>query len=94
MCNDTSKFELLVQLNCDYYNPKTSYSLDTSSLSNPCSPTVILSSIEACPKMTLGTLWTFFNVYYSAFGLLMMILGVYLMIFGGKHYRVTMFIAG
>ena len=94
MCNATNKFELLVQLNCDQYNPKTSYNLDTSSLVNPCSPTVILSSKEACPKLTLGTLWTFFNVYYSAVGLLMMSLGLFLMILGGKYYSVTMFIAG
>ena len=61
LCNDTSKFEFTLQLNCDYYATKTSYNLDTTSLANPCSPRVILSSKEACPKLTLGTLWTFFN---------------------------------
>jgi hypothetical protein len=53
-----------------------------------------MTSAEACPVLSLGTLWTFFNTYYYVFGLLMMGLGVFLMVLGGRLYKVTMFLSG
>jgi len=53
-----------------------------------------MTSQFACPKLTLGSLWQFFNQNYYLFGLGMMCLGVYLMIAGGRHFKVTMFLAG
>lgn len=94
MCNDNDKFQLLLQLNCDEYATTTTYNLDTASLSNPCTPRVILTSKEACPRLTLGTLWQFFNTNYYIFGLLMMGLGAFLMIAGGRYYKFVMFITG
>jgi hypothetical protein len=94
MCDNEHKYQLMLQLNCDEYASSTTYSLDTSSLSDPCTPTVIMQSKEACPKLTLGSLWTFFNTYYYFFGLGMMTLGVFLMIVGGRYFRFVMFISG
>jgi len=93
-CDDTHSFQLMVQLNCDEYATSTTYNLDTSSLKDPCTPLVIMSSKEACPKLTLGSLWTFFNTYYYIFGISMMGLGVFLMIAGGKFYKFVMFLTG
>jgi len=53
-----------------------------------------MTTKEACPVLTLGSLWHFFNIYFTVFGLLMIFGGLFLMIFGGKHYKVTMFLAG
>ena len=53
-----------------------------------------MNSKDACPRLTLGTLWTFFNKNYYIFGLLMMGLGVFLMIAGGRYYKFVMFITG
>ena len=94
MCDAKSKFQMMLQLNCDLYAEKTTYSLDTASLVDPCRPRVILSSKEACPKLSLGTLWSFFNKNYHFFGLFMMVLGIFLMIVGGRYYKFTMFMAG
>lgn len=93
-CNATNFYQLEVQLNCDEYASKVSYVLDTSSVKDPCSPRVILTSAESCPKLTLGTLWTFFNKYYYIFGVTMILGGIFLMVFGGRLYQVTMFLAG
>ena len=42
----------------------------------------------------LHTLWMFFGEFYFVFGILMIFAGLWLMIFGGKMYKVTMFMAG
>ena len=85
----------MVQLNCDQYATQTSYQLDLSSIAaSECSPRVILTSPAACPVLTLGTLWYFFNTYYYLFGVTMMLTGIFLMIFGGRMFKVTMFLAG
>jgi hypothetical protein len=55
---------------------------------------VIFTTKEACPVLSLGTLWTFFNKFYYIFGILMILMGIFLMIFGGRYYKATMFIAG
>ena len=43
-CNATANYQLELQLNCDYYASSLSYELDTSSIANPCSPRVIMTS--------------------------------------------------
>ena len=93
-CNDTHPFSLLVQLNCDKYATVTTYDLDTSSIVYPCSPRVIMSSKEACPVFALHTLWKFFDKYNYLAGLVMVFFGLYLLIWGGRFYKITMFIAG
>jgi hypothetical protein len=61
MCNETHKFSLIVQLNCEEYAPKSSYEIDAASIQTPCSPRVILSSKDACPILSLHSLWHFFD---------------------------------
>lgn len=68
--------------------------MDTASLANPCTPRVIMTSKDACPYLSLGTLWHFFNTYYYVFGVVMMFIGLFLMIAGGKYHKVTMFLVG
>lgn len=68
--------------------------IDAGSVQNPCSPRVILASKDSCPILSLHTLWHFINSYYIVIGLLMISLGLFLMVLGGKYYRVTMFLAG
>jgi hypothetical protein len=93
-CNETSKYSLLVQLNCDENCKETTYELDTASIQTPCSPKVIISSKEACAKVALGTLWTFFKTYYYIFGIFMIFIGIFLIVAGGRYYKVTMWFAG
>ncbi len=66
----------------------------SSGIVDTCLPRVILTSKYACPVLTLGTLWHFFNYYYYIFGVSMMLGGMFLMIFGGRFYKLTMFLAG
>lgn len=48
----------------------------------------------ACPVLSLGTLWQFFNTYYYIFGVTMMLTGLFLMVFGGRLFKVTLFLVG
>jgi hypothetical protein len=93
-CNATSEYIFELQLNCDPYSTKLHYELELASLKYPCSPRVIMTTKEACPVLSLGTLWHFFNMYYHIFGVTMILGGIFLMIFGGRFYKVTMFLAG
>ena len=53
-----------------------------------------MTTHEACPKLSLGTLWHFFNTFYFIFGVFMMILGLAFLIVGGRYYQFTFFVAG
>ena len=94
LCNATDYFTLQLQLNCDQYSNKPSFTLDTAGSTLPCSPRIIMDTSEACPVLSLGTLWHFFNTYYYIFGVTMILTGLFLMIFGGRLFKVTMFLAG
>jgi hypothetical protein len=45
-----------------------------------------MTSKEACPVLSLGTLWHFFNMYYHIFGIFMILGGLFLMVFGGRYF--------
>jgi|LauGreDrversion4_2_1035121.scaffolds.fasta_scaffold328228_1 hypothetical protein len=53
-----------------------------------------MTSKNVCPILSLGTLWHFFNAYYYIFGVFMILGGLWLMVFGGRFFKVTMFVAG
>ncbi len=53
-----------------------------------------MTSKNVCPILTLGTLWHFFNAYYYIFGIFMILGGLWLMIFGGRYFKITMFVTG
>lgn len=93
-CNATSDYQLVLQLNCDEYASTTTYNLDPASIATPCTPRVIMNSPVACPVLSLGTLWTFFNDYYYIFGVSMILIGILLMVFGGRFFKVTLFLVG
>ncbi len=44
--------------------------------------------------MSLGRLWIFFNDYQIVFGVLLVAVGGYLLIYGGKYHEQTMFLFG
>ena len=56
MCNDTSHFSLVVQINCNPNLDKTTFGFDKESLLSPCDPKVIMNSPHACPVMSTGAL--------------------------------------
>jgi hypothetical protein len=53
-----------------------------------------MTSSDACPVLALGTLWHFFNEYYYIFGVSMILIGLFLMIFGGRLFKITLFLSG
>jgi hypothetical protein len=55
---------------------------------------VIFTTKEACPVISLSTLWYFLNDYSYIIGLIILFVGIWLMIEGGRKYRITMFFAG
>ena len=59
MCNETSAFSLVVQINCNPNLDKTTFGLDSASLASPCDPRVIMNSPHACPVISAGPLAKF-----------------------------------
>lgn len=72
----------------------TTYALDPNSLVDPCQKRVIFTSKEACPKITLGTLWHFFSHYCIGLAIIMISLGIYFLTLGGRYYKATMILFG
>jgi hypothetical protein len=50
-----------------------------------------MSTAEACPTYTFGALWYFCEDYYSLIGLICLLGGLWLLMVGGRYYRITMF---
>ncbi len=65
MCNSTTYYEVDIQLICDYSAQTPLYELSVPTLANrehDCEPKLItFRSIEACPKISIGSLWRFYN---------------------------------
>lgn len=53
-----------------------------------------MSTSEACPVVSLNALWYFIAEYYYIFGLLGILFGLWLMILGGRMYKITLFFFG
>ena len=92
MCNETSHFSLVVQINCNPNLDKTTFGLDKESLNSPCDPKVIMNSPHACPVLSSGPLARFLEDGGYFIGAPMLLIGGYLCFFGGKHPGVTLFI--
>ena len=84
MCNDTSKYSLSVQINCNSNLDKTTYALDKESLKSPCDPRVIMNSPHACPVLSSGPLQKFLDEYNYWIGIPMILIGGYLLGAGGR----------
>lgn len=94
-CQGNQTYGLQLRLECDNDMKKTQYELDRSSIeTNDCSPRIILKTKEACPALSLGTLWHFFNEYYYIFGIMMVFFGLFLIILGGRFHKQTTFLFG
>ena len=90
MCNDTSKYSLSVQINCNSNLDKTTYALDKESLKSPCDPRVIMNSPHACPVLSSGPLQKFLDEYNYWIGIPMILIGGYLLGAGGRFPGITL----
>lgn len=92
MCNETSHYSLVVQINCNPNLEQTTYGLDKESLNSPCDPRVIMNSPHACPVMSAGPLARFLEDAGYWIGVPMIIIGGYLAFTGGRFPSTTLFI--
>jgi hypothetical protein len=53
-----------------------------------------MTSSSACPVLSLHTLWYFLKTFWPLFALFMIGFGGFLLVLGGKHYKITMFLSG
>jgi len=88
-CNETAKFSLQVQINCNPNLSKTTYALDKESLKSPCDPKVIMNSPHACPVMSTGPLSKFMTKHAYWIGAPLILIGGYLAFAGGRFPGVT-----
>lgn len=92
MCNDTSHFSLVVQINCNPNLDKTTFGLDKESLLSPCDPKVIMNSPHACPVLSSGPLGHALEEAGFWLGIPMLLVGGYLCFVGGRFPGTTLFI--
>lgn len=90
MCNETEKFSLKVQINCNPNLEKTTFALDKESLKTPCNPRVIMNSPHACPVISMGPLGDILDKYNYWIGIPMLAIGGYLSFVAGKFPGVTL----
>jgi len=93
-CNETTKFQLTLDIVCDPDATKTTFDLDTYSLADKCRPKIVMNSKAGCPVFSLHSLWQFFIYYSFVIGIFMILLGIFLLVFGGRYFKVTMFLGG
>lgn len=84
MCNDTAYYTLTLQLNCDEYLDKSTYTLDSQTILYPCSPKVVFQTPESCPKSNLSMINDVFNISDWLVALPLMLIGIFLLVEGGK----------
>lgn len=92
-CAGGKEYQFVVKATCDSEAEDSVAIFDPKSLSDECSPVVILTSADACPAFSLRPLWEFSQKYGEVFAIFFMMLGAYLMIYGGRKYEFTMFTA-
>mmetsp|Transcript_34603 Transcript_34603/g.25769 ORF Transcript_34603/g.25769 Transcript_34603/m.25769 type:complete len:275 (+) Transcript_34603:371-1195(+) len=92
ICTGSRKYVLDIQLNCDEDEDVPRYSVDTATLSDPCYTRVIMNTKEACPVLSYPSLQTFFDDVSVLMGILLIALGAYLLVLGGKLFRLTLFL--
>jgi len=90
MCNETAKYQLIVQVNCNANIEHTTYAFDKESLKTPCDPKVIMNSPHGCPVLSTGPLGIIIVSYAWWIGLPLMIIGGYLLGAGGRFPKVTL----
>ncbi len=93
-CNDTAQYTLTIQINCDYDATEVEYELDSASLGDTCNPVIIMFAAEGCPVFSMHALYTFCIAYKHFIGVLLMVIGGFLIGAGGRNYKTSMFMAG
>jgi hypothetical protein len=92
MCNDTSFYTFTMQLNCDEYLDTSTYTLDSQTILYPCSPKVIFQTPEACPSSSISMINDVFNIEDWLIAIPEMLIGLFLLVEGGKQIHVTLFL--
>ena len=87
----TKQDSFVVQIACDETADTPTYVLDAKSLLTPCTIQVNMVSKAGCPAFSIHTLYRFGvnNKYILA--TLAMVLGVFLLFFGGLKYKWALF---
>ncbi len=93
-CNETSLYSLRIEILCDEDAVVPTYDINTASIANPCSPSILMTARAGCPIFSMHTLWDFTQRYSLAFAFIMLGIGGFLLGAGGKFYKATMFLAG
>ena len=91
-CNETDYYTLTIQINCDEDATTPTYELDTDSLTYPCSPVIVMTASAGCSVGSLKALGEFFDEYDFIVALIMMAIGIFFMILGGREFKTTMFL--
>lgn len=92
-CGPNQTYSLEIAINCNS-NPESflAYSIDLSSLSNPCKPRVQLSSKHGCPIAESNTLTKFFIRFYYFIAVPLTIVGIWLLVMGGRNPTASLMI--
>ncbi len=85
-CPSGGPYSLTVNIICNKKNENQPiYTIDVDSLSNPCSPGVLMSSSSGCPVVVASALTKFYLRFYYYLAAPMVIIGFLLVIYGGRH---------
>jgi hypothetical protein len=87
--NLNESYSLTIEIKCNMQATTPIYVIETASLSNPCSPKVIMSSMHGCPVITSDALWRFHDSYEVYIAVFMIITGLFLMVCGGRFARLA-----
>jgi len=91
-CDKERDYKFVLETICDQDATESIATFKGSSLEDKCMPTVELVSEFACPTFSLHALWRFFEKYSEPIACVLIVLGLFLMLFGGRYYRATMFL--
>lgn len=91
LCTDKKEYELNLRINCDMGSSKTTFHFDEESIAeDECSPRVIMSSPAGCPIFGMPPLWRWVENNSIIIGIVFILVGIYLALWGGKYYRITL----
>ena len=95
MCSPEKNYGFSLKINCDAGAAQTTYDLDPESIAeDQCHPKVIMNSPAGCPVFSMPPLWRWASNNSVIIAVALVIMGISLIQFGGKHYMVSMCIVG
>ena len=85
-CTSLEDYTLTIEVNCaDMVEDTPLYTVQIESLENPCNPRIIMSSAHGCPRIETNSLTELILDFYFLMCLPMVVAGVLLLVFGGRH---------